>query len=126
MIDAKIRKELKNYKNLRRYALHFDRTEGSAEQGGYLPYLVIWFRELFKKANIDDGQVPQLFGYDEDSDEAQDFWTWGHNSRYNHTFCVWLEQDIDYALNLAFDLMEEYNLTDFDPNIEEIIKKERN
>lgn len=125
MIDLKIRKELKKYPNLRKYALHFDRTEGTAEEGGFLPFFVIWFRRLFDKTGIEDDQVPALFGYDDESDEANDFWNWGHNSRYANVFSCWLEQDIDYALRLIFELIEQYKLDGFDPDIKEIVEKDK-
>ena len=124
MINSEIKKQLKDYPNLKKYALHFDKTGGMEEIPGYLPYLVIWFRQLFEKAGIDDGGVPELFGYDEYSDEAEDFWSWGHNSRYSNVFCGWLADDMDYTLNLAFDLMEQYELTDFDPDVAKIVKQE--
>lgn len=125
MIDLKIRKELKKYPNLRKYALHFDKTEGTAEKFGYLPFLVIWFRQLFQKTGIQDDEVPALFGYDDESEDAQMFWSWGHNSRYNHIFSMWLEQDINYALMLIFDIIEQNNIVGFDPDVKEIIEKER-
>lgn len=125
MINIELRRELKKYPNLRKYALHFARTEGDHEEQGYLPFLVIWFRELFKKAGISDDEVPMLFGYDEESDDAQDFWSWGHNSRYNHTFSMWLEQDIDYAIGLIFDIIRTHKIKRFDPDVKKMVKKEK-
>ena len=119
-------KRIGGRKHLLKYAKHFEKTDGENEVSGYLPCLIIWFRYLFDKAGIDDGQVPMLFGYDEDSDEAEDFWTWGHNSRYAHTFSNWVAADVDAAINVGLDLIEENKLGDFDPDIlEELKQKER-
>ena len=117
-------KKIENFPNLKKYAIHFEKTEGDSEEAGFLPFIVIWFRRLFDKAGIDDGEVPMLFGYDEESDEAQDFWSWGHNSRYNHCFSEWVLADIDFAVNLALEIIENNNLGNFDPDVEKRIKQE--
>ena len=118
--------KLKNYPNLKKYARFFEKTEGDSEEEGFLPFVVIWFRQLFEKAGIDDGQVPMLFGYDEESDEAQDFWSWGHNSRYNHNFSNWVLADIDFAVDVALQIIDNNpKLKGFDADVEKRVKKEK-
>lgn len=118
------KKKLENYPNLNRYAQHFEKTNGSSEDSGYLPYLVIWFRKLFREAGIEDDDVPSLCGFDEY--EEEEFFSWGHNSRYNHVFSVWIENDIDFALSVAFSIMEEHeDCKDFDINVEKVIENEK-
>jgi len=118
-------KRIGNRKNLKKYAEHYEKEHGQSEFAGMLPCLIVWFRDLFRTAGIDDGQVPMLFGYDEDSEEAEDFWTWGHNSRYANTFSFWVDDDLDYAVNMGLDLIEQYELGDFDPDIEKGMEQEQ-
>ena len=103
MIKKSIKDKIKQHPNLYRYAVHFDKTEGESEKTGYLPFLVVWIRELFKQAGVDDDQVPELFDFDEY--ETEDFFSWGHNSRYNHVFSEALAADINFCLGVVLDIM---------------------
>ena len=109
-------KDLKKYKNLYKYAKHF-LIHQEAEHGRYLPNLIIWFRDVLDRAGVED--VPAYFGWDEDM--AVDFWSWGHNSRWNHTFSIYLESEPKEALEHAISLAEEFG----DPDVEEIYFKEK-
>jgi len=115
--------KLEKYPNLKKYSLSFEKTGGREEVDGFLPYLVIWFRDLFEKAGIDDSEVPIIC--DMDDETAEDFWSWGHNSRYANTFTYWLVSDVDFAVNMALEIIENNNLVNFDPDIEEQIEQER-
>ena len=103
MIKKSIKDKIKKYPNLYRYAVHFDKTEGESEKTGYLPFLVVWIRELFKQASIDDDQVPKLFDFDEY--ETEDFFSWGHNSRYSHVFSEAAAADINFCLSVVLDII---------------------
>ena len=119
--EKAIKDRLKMFSNLSRYVKHFEKTEGGNEKDSYLPYVVIWFRELLDKAGYED-DAPEVFGFDED--ETEEFYSWGHNSRWNHVFATWLESNMDFALETAFDLIDgDKSLYDFDPNIEELVKQ---
>lgn len=119
--EKEIKDRLKTFSNLSRYVKRFEKSEGGNEKDSYLPYVVIWFRELLDKAGY-EGSVPELFGFDED--ETEEFYSWGHNSRWNHVFATWLESNMDFALETAFDLIDgDKSLYDFDPNVEELVKR---
>lgn len=105
MIKKSIKDKIKQYPNLYRYAVHFDKTEGENEKAGYLPFLVVWLRELFNQAGIDDDQVPELFDFDEY--ETEEFFSWGHNSRYNHVFAEVVAADINFCLEVTLDIMRD-------------------
>lgn len=109
-------KDLKKHKNLYQYFKYWLLNQ-CAEHDRYLPNLVIWFREIFDRAGIDD--VPEYLGWD--ADMAEDFWSWGHNSRWNHTFSVWLECEPEDAMKCAIDLADEHG----DPDIEEMYFKNK-
>lgn len=113
-------KDLKKHKNLYKYAKHWMLKQcPEHDEDGYLPNLIIWFREVFEKAGITDDNVPEYLGWDEDM--ANDFWTWGHNSRWKHTFSIWLECEPEDAMEYAIDLADEYG----DPDIEEMYFKNK-
>lgn len=115
--------KLKAYPNLKKYALHFEKTRGESEMAGYLPFIVIWFRDLFKKAQIDDGEVPVLFEMDDDT--AEDFWSWGHNSRYSNVFSWWILDGMDFAIDVALQIIKNNDCKGFDPDIRKKVMKEK-
>ena len=109
-------KRLKEYPNLKKYAIHFEKTEGDSEITGYLPFVVIWFRELFEKAGIDDGQVPILF--EMDNDTAEEFWSRGHNSRYANVFSWYLLSNLDFCIDIALQIIDnDERLSGFDAEV---------
>jgi len=116
--------KLKDYPRLKEYALHFEKTRGDSEIAGYLPFIVVWFRDLFKKANIDDGEVPVLFEMDDET--AEDFWSWGHNSRYANTFSWYLLPNLDFCVDIGLQIIDNNpDCNGFDENVEEKVKKEQ-
>lgn len=123
-MKTEITERLKKHPFLNKYVEHFIKSNGKSEKSGWLPFLTIWFRELFKACEIYDEDVPELLGWDEETSE--DFWSWGHNSRYNHVFWSWLNDDIENAVSSAFEIMDHYNHSDFDYDIESTIKTEEN
>ena len=112
---------LKNYPNLKKYALYFEKNKES-EEAGFLPFVVIWFRDLFKRARIDDGEVPVLFEMDDDT--AEDFWSWGHNSRYSNVFSWWILDDMDFAIDVALQIIENNKeCSGFDEDVKKKVMK---
>lgn len=103
---------MKKYKYLHQYVRNFLRNEGCSEHPQYLPLVVIYFREALDKLHIPDDEVPSIFGWDDET--ADDFFSWGHNSRWNHTFSCMLYANIDEYVDLLKKLMEKNNLEDFE------------
>lgn len=117
-------KKLKNYPRLKKYAIHFEKTDGDSEIDGFLPFIVIWFRDLFKEAGINDGQVPIEFEMDEETSE--EFWSWGHNSRYANVFSWYLLSNLDFCIDIALQIIDnDERLSGFDADIEKRVKKEK-
>ena len=107
----------KRIKNAYKYFEYFYNADGQSEVAGYLPFLVIWFRESFSKAGINDVKVCEYCGFTKD--EEEDFLSWGHNSRYNHTFTTWCLMNKDKVVELILDLFGRNEGFDPEINIEE-------
>lgn len=105
--------KLKRFKNLYRYALYFAKNNGDSEHYMRLPNLTIWCRLTLEKNGVD---VPNFFGWDDAV--AEDFYSWGHNSRWNHTFGYWMEQWI--LDKEVIDMLEEAAIEYGDPDVYEI------
>ena len=115
--------KLKDYPNLKRYASYFEKNKDS-EEAGFLPYIVIWFRDLFKEADIGDELVPILFEMDDEV--AEDFWSWGHNSRYSNVFSWWILDDLDFAIDVALQIIKNNpKCAGYDKDIEDKVAKEK-
>lgn len=109
MIDLSM---LNKYPNVQRYVADYIENEGRGPGGTRLPDLVVWFRETLEKNGID---VPGYFEWTEEWRE--EFYSWGHNSRWGNVFMSWLEPDeVEEHLETIADIAEEFG----DPNIEEI------
>lgn len=109
MIDLSM---LNKYPNVQRYVADYIENEGDGPGGTRLPDLVIWFRETLEKNDVD---VPDYFGWEDDWRE--DFYSWGHNSRWRHTFMNWLSVgELEFQLEAIAKIAEEFG----DPNIEEL------
>lgn len=109
MIDLSM---LNKYPNVQRYVADYIENEGMGPGGTRLPNLVVWFRETLEKNGVD---VTEYFDWEDDWRE--DFYSWGHNSRWGNTFRNWLSYDeLEYHLEAIANIAEEYG----DPNIEEI------
>ena len=116
--------KLKEYPKLKKYAKHFEKTDGDSEIAGFLPFIVIWFRDLFKEAGINDGQVPIEFEMDDDT--AEEFWSWGHNSRYANVFEPYLLDNLDFCIDIALQIIDNNErLSGFDSDVEKRVKKEK-
>lgn len=116
--------KLKDYPRLKKYAKHFEKTRGDSEIAGFLPFIVIWFRDLFKEAGINDGQVPIEFEMDDDT--AEEFWSWGHNSRYANVFTQYLLDNLDFCIDIALQIIDnDERLSGFDSDVEKRVKKEK-
>lgn len=101
---------MKEFKYLDDYVKLY--KDGSERSSRYLPKLIIYFRQAFEKLGIDDNIVPNFFGWDKETGE--DFWSWGHNSRWNHTFDSMLSGDTDDYVELLKQKMIEKGIKDFE------------
>ena len=109
MIDLSV---LDKYPNVQKYIKDYIKNDGEMSTPGRLPNLVVWFRETLEKNNAD---VAEYFGWTEEW--ADEFYSWGHNSRWANVFMAWLEpDDIEEHLDAIKDIAEEYG----DPDVEEI------
>lgn len=118
--DKDILARLEKHPFLKKYVNNYIDTEGGRENGEYLPDLVVWFRFMFRALGIED--IPEVLGWDEEMTE--EFWSWGHNSRWNHVFDCWLEADVEDSVKVAFEIMDEYGQSGFDCDVETEVKKE--
>ena len=91
--------KMQKYANLAKYFEHYLDTHGKAEHVNCLPNLIIWIREVLDN---DSQRAADLFNMTDE--EREDFYSWGSNSRWAHTFTMKLDELIDY------DVME--NTTD--------------
>ena len=107
-INKKVQKGMERHPNLKKYAEHFIENPYDAEHSGYLCNLVIWFRHTLEKAGIWD--VPTYFKFNKYMTE--DFETWGHNSRWSHTFWSYLGNKLNPALTKAIELADEFGDVD--------------
>lgn len=107
----------KQYQYLDVYAKRFKKRDGASEKDGYLPKLVVYFRKALDKMGIDDYYVPIIFGWDDDT--AEDFYTWGHNSRWNHTFSYMALRDLTRYVTILKILMQNAKINDFEVKYDE-------
>lgn len=120
--DKNIFGRLKKHPFLKQYVNSYIKNDGMSEIAGYLPYLVIWFRRMFEKCGIEDDNIPDICGWDNDT--AEEFWSWGHNSRWNNVFRTWLEGGVEDPVRIAFETMDEFGNPDFDCDTETEVKME--
>ena len=112
----KMLKDLDKYPHLKKAVEHFYDTDGQAEELGLLPNLIIWIRNT-----IPDSVDPaEFFGMDNDT--AEDFYSWGHNSRWANTFWTYLQTHFDWCVACCLDLADQYG--DFD--VEQTLKEAKN
>ena len=94
--------KLNKYPNLTKAVKHYEDTDGDSEHEGYLPNLIVWIRQVLP-IDIDPAEYFEM-----DDETAEDFYSWGHNSRWNHTFRDWLDSGFEFCVEKCIDLAEEY------------------
>ena len=107
-------KELDRYPNLKRAVEHFYDTDGEAEHIGKLPNLIVWIRVVMDELGYDAAEFFEM-----SKERADDFYSWGHNSRWSNTFYDFLTRHFDWCVGLCIDLADESK--DFD--VEEYMNK---
>lgn len=93
------------FNNLDRYVKNFEKENESDE---YLPKLVAYIREFLDKVDLDP---VEFFGWEDDI--AEDFYSWGHNSRWANTFLPMLQANLDEYVSMVKDTMTENDIKDF-------------
>ena len=112
MIDLSI---LDGFPNVQKYIKEYIYNEGLSNKPMRLPNLIVWFRETLEKNGVD---IPYYFDWDDDL--CEEFYSWGHNSRWSNVFASWLEpDDIEEHLENILDIAETYG----DPNVDNIQRK---
>lgn len=91
---------LDKYPYLKSYVESYKRGECKA---GCITDLTYFFKKFCINYDLDEAE---LFGWDEDM--AEDFNSWGHNSRWANVFEPFLAENLDDCLNIAVVLVEEY------------------
>ena len=100
-ISEQLQKRIAKYPELKEEVDDFIKNDGCNPDPGYLTVLTVLIREL----KVDE---PSFFDWDEDT--ADDFYSWGHNSRYGNVLEPMLYNDleghvtkiVDYLDRLAF------------------------
>ena len=95
-------KELEQYPNLKKAVESYYNNDGKPEKEGRLPNLIVWIRVMCDNCMSD---ATDFFEMSED--EKEDFWSWGHNSRWSNTFWSYLDRNfcycVDRCMELAYD-----------------------
>lgn len=79
--------------------------ENGARQGTMLLPLTVWVRQVCDKYNLD---VEVICDWDEDT--CEEFWSWGHNSRWHQVFeCMMLDrpEDVESTAELFKNALQE-------------------
>lgn len=102
-MDESLVLELDKYPHLRTYFTRYVESDGASENPNYLPCLIVWIRMAMDAAGTD----PAAF-FEMDEETAEDFYSWGHNSRWNNTFRSYLDSDYEFALRKCIELAQDY------------------
>jgi hypothetical protein len=100
---------MNKYKHLTEYISSYKANGGASEKPPYLPKLVVYFREALEDT-VEN--IPDFFGWDDET--AEDFFTWGRNSRWAHTFNRMLGEHLPEYVDLLVDFMEETGTKDIE------------
>lgn len=83
-------------------------TMNHSYKDGYLPPLIIWFRERFENDQI---RLTEILEWDDET--MEDFFSWGHNSRWANTFWAEMDANFDAYVNTAMAIEDgEYDNED--------------
>lgn len=96
-LTRKTYKRMQQYPNLEKVVNDFIKNDGQNPKRGYLTDLTVYIRRL----NIDE---PGVFHWDAITED--EFYSWGHNSRYANVLEPILINDLDYHVNIILDLLE--------------------
>lgn len=101
--------KLKQFPFLESYVKSYIENEGTAEKIGCICRLTYFFKRMDIEHELD---MQSLFDWDDDTTE--DFYSWGHNSRWANTFEGQMEGCLEDYVDVAIDLAETYGDIDLD------------
>lgn len=107
------------YRHLYKAVKHYWETEGKPEHDLCLPNLIVWIRQVVP----DTVDIPDYFEMGERVKE--DFYSWGHNSRWSNTFWSFLNDHFCWCVALCMDLADEYGDYDVETYIQSTIEKQK-
>jgi len=96
-ISDELMNRIEEYPELARCVRDFMENDGCNPDPLYLTDLTVYVREL----NVDE---PELFGWDEET--AEDFYSWGHNSRYAHVLEPMMAMDLEHHIGCIADYLK--------------------
>lgn len=111
---------LKQYPKLETAINEYIELNGRSRTPGHLSDFVYWLRcKIEKYFDGDPGHITcwpnaeyikdECLEDDEDiMDWDEDFWSWGHNSRWANTFALWVDENFSDMVDSAIELAEEY------------------
>lgn len=97
------------YPNLNKYVNSFIKNNGYPEVKGCVSNLVYFFKLMCINNNLNE---ETLFNWDKEI--AEDFYTWGSNSRWANTFACCLDAYFNKYIDIAINLAKEYGDIDID------------
>lgn len=103
-----------DFKYLDEYINDYVKNNGLSTEPGYLHKLIIYFRKAFDKLGMSDNCVPEFFDWDDETSE--DFFTWGHNSRWSNTFATMLDNNLNDYVDKLKSTMVNNEIDDFKVN----------
>ena len=118
-LTQKQKEQLKQFPKLETAINEFIELNGGSKIKGNLPLFIYWLRCKIEK--YFDGDPAPLTGWCEVEDELtdeegntytldwdEDFWSWGHNSRWANTFASWVSDNFNDMVDVAIDVANEY------------------
>lgn len=93
--------ELEKYPYLKSYVKAFINDEEDTTE--FIPSLIYFFKKICVDHELDEAE---LFEWDEET--TQDFYSWGHNSRWANTFWAFLVENFDHCIEVAIWLAKVY------------------
>lgn len=103
---------LAQYQYLNQYVDEYITNNGQSTTVGILSSLTFFFKMMCINNSLDE---QQLFDWDEEL--AQDFYSWGSNSRWANTFDAYLAANFNECVDIALDLVENYGDSDIYENL---------
>lgn len=104
-----IEEDLDKFPVLKKAIEHFKETGGKSEEPGCIPNFVYFFKKMHFKFDQDPDE---MFGWD--SETADDFWSWGSNSRWANTASMWIEDHLEECIEIAIELAKEFGDLDLE------------
>lgn len=107
------KERLEAYPFLKGYVQEYIDNNGQSATVGFLSSLTFFFKMMCINNNLNE---QQLFGWDDEL--ADDFYSWGHNSRWSNTFDAYLNTNFNECVDIALDLVANYGDSDIYQNLQ--------